>query len=714
MERMFLLIVIALVSFVSACDDYEVSDSTDSAIEDSTPAPPLAPLPNVFFNTEDKIEVWQEDVAREIDKTAELDDPNEIVQLIAAFDINQDALKSMAGDTRYWMGPVANEPHEYDEIDDPHDVSLTITDAERLEDADSEYEAGKIYAHLGDTAGVIRCAEALVDEGEWKAVALLGIYLDDFALLDQATDKMMAADLRSKTCDVINVAISSGQTKAAKHVADRHGFDVVDGNSSYTIIDRVLGDNDYELLPDLVEWQMTSDDPERSVELIVILAEHDKMAARGYARQYLEQDKANTFGSVGCYDGCYAYGVTGSIGFYNLVKGNAELRELYFQRTRESVERFIYYGRYSEVDLRTTELIEGYDFTEQMYYMTSGMQSFAGGFTEYSSILWSALYAVRLNGDANLIAAWSGILDDFGKYSVFGREFGRAMLGQKFSYDTEGLGSTEQFILTSLAGKEMDTFNARDSDWQEHWFEQILSGAEISSTDAVRLWDAVFVVEMDVDDGVRYDPAEFDEKAKVAARLYEDIDLRNEAAAIYLVLVRSGWRGELPNAYTGLNGVNRFRRHTFGPADWSLVYEAARIGHVDYAKRIIITAWRKKLRRSFVAMNSAVGHLVIDLNEPFQSADFNARQMQNAVDGVFYVDETKFTPRTSEAANAIFAGIADKLRADLPEAYRNFILDQAEAGNTGLYEAEVARLVDADQGEALDRLISAREARVSN
>ena len=422
-----------------------------------------------------------------------------------------------------------------------------------------------------------------------------------------------------------------------------------------------------------------------------------------------------TFGSVSCGEGCYAYGVTGTIGFYNLIRGDAELRELYLLRTRESAERFLYSEVYSEIDIRTTGDIEGYDFNEHMYYNTGGMQSFAGGYIQLPNILWSALYAVRLNGDRELITCWSSIFDDFGKYSAFGSQFGRAMLGQPFDHQVDGLSSAEEFILTSLAGAEMNEFDAADHNWREAWFDQVIYGADISSVDAVRLWDVVITVEMAVDDGVRYDPDEFEGKASVAARMFEDSDLRTQAAATYLILVRSGWRGELPNEYTWASGPWRYHSHGYGPDDWALIYEAARAGDVERAKRIIVTAWQDKLRLSDRELSQANGKLERVLAEPFNAASFNARRLQDAHDGGFFaVDEAAFTPRTTEAANAIFAPLANELRVGAPDVYRDFILDQVESGNTGLYEAEVTKLVDADEAELFDQLISAREARASN
>ncbi len=116
------------------------------------------------LDSPEEVAAWQADAIAKVDAYAALPDPDAVrAKYLPYFKVKAKVAAQPLGDARVWDAP----------------AQKTRTDAAALEAKSEEYEAGRIYASLGDKDAVRRCSRKLADELEWAAVAKLAFLIGD-------------------------------------------------------------------------------------------------------------------------------------------------------------------------------------------------------------------------------------------------------------------------------------------------------------------------------------------------------------------------------------------------------------------------------------------------------------------------------------------------------------------------------------------------------
>lgn len=159
---------IVLLALVGCQSDPVVVAHPRSSEVAVAPAPIAAkmdlPAYDESLDSPEKVSAWQSDVIAKADAYAALPDPEEIQARYAPyFKLKAKMVAQPLGNAAVWDAP----------------AQKTRADAAALEANSEEYEAGRIYASLGDKDSVRRCSGKLAGEAEWAAVAKLAYLIGD-------------------------------------------------------------------------------------------------------------------------------------------------------------------------------------------------------------------------------------------------------------------------------------------------------------------------------------------------------------------------------------------------------------------------------------------------------------------------------------------------------------------------------------------------------
>jgi len=482
MKRISLLLAAMLVG-CSGPTEIETPDSNGTEVVTQAPTPRevRAPRTNTDFQSAEYVESWNSGINEEISLLVSAPDPVELFGVVTSnYRVSVQDSEVLFGRKDVWDPAwVAYGPtdHLIDEVPSP-------MEAERLEAADQKWPAAQIYAAHGDYVSANRCAQKLFDEGSYKVAAMTAVLTGDTEMMTKATTVMVEARYITKTFDVIRYAIEQGRPQAARHIADTHGFDLLEVTDEYAVRQLAIA-GDGSLLPPFIEanlrnWEAGGDlshphGAETIVADIAMLGRTDKEAARGYAARYLRLEHANVLIWVHCGEGCYASPMQGTLELYELIKHDSELKQLYLDRTRRFVDEawpVPTLDEYGEVDDLPAQVIAGEHVGNMYGGWSTGMW---GGDDIYpeTSLLYTLLMNVRQSGDADLIRLWTELLDSFGQRSVehfegstlaFEREMGRGILGQPVNTDAPDLTLIERYLLSNMLGRPAPDLSGL---WQE-------------------------------------------------------------------------------------------------------------------------------------------------------------------------------------------------------------------------------------------------------
>lgn len=681
MNKFFSLVLIVAFGLTVGCGEEPVATSGNGGWVETLPSPPIVapepeptPVTDDRFDTEEEIEAWRAEFRTALESYRTAPDPMAVIRLADAFKLKPEHLIVYA-DPMEWQEPapsaVATEPV-------PTPAELRV-EAERLEGEDSELNAGEIYAELGDTAAVKRCAKALVEEGEWKAVAMLSVLSGDVESLDRATDQLMGAFQVSRTKDVVRYAFLHGHNIEGERIMQRHGFEMGEHDFNFTFMarQRLEDANDARLMlkvfPEAIAWSYECGEWSKPAAAdILLVAKTDKAGALGLAKLYIARPETNLFIEAYEGEGTHVSPFLSNIELFQLVRGDAALREAYFVKAEAS---FRFYA--GLVPDRQESVICG--------------GSYSGALAYEEAYVYSYLREVAKTRDQGLIDFWARMLSELETCSTgldtehdaamacqqraYVAAVGRSVLGKPMAPKAELLDWQSRYLLARAQGQaepELDDDTAEDVDFQE--FFETLSRGDLARTDLDRLWGE-FELPWAEDDGVRYAPAEFSERAADAARLYESYDTQASGEAMMLRLIHSGYRGDLklPDVEYGFRtGVSA-----------ELAYAAAGIGQDTWAKTHIGRELESRAYNAVINSKETAKHDLIEFfRRPYRAAHANAGVKSRHPD----IDAS---PASDEEAYAIVAPVVAPLLESDRELYEILLGD---SDLTALREAEIARL----------------------
>lgn len=430
---------------------------------DPQPTHDLVSLPvNRTFLSEAGVWGWRNDVYTAATRLADArqHDPDAF-QLLSGFDLSPNALVAFAqAGTSVW----SSEPRVVPEVL----ISTNPGEAKAAFDADDEYEAGLIYANIGDVAAVKRCITALQEEGETVAVAELAILINERSALFIAVDALVKARFTTHLENLADSAYASGKNNLATEIVKQG--DLTDWIPSRDAIHRAAKSGHGEFLPDILARGYIEDVYGEILSNIVLIARSNRPAALQYARLYLERPESNPFFTMSTGEGDYFHPVADSVRFYELIKGDPALVKLYEDRVSAVIRRAVN----EEVDGTSIDGSPSYD---SMFGWSMGMWGSEKFMKE--NFLWSHLVLVKATGNTSLIRFWNTQLDVIGQRFPFDREVGRLVLLGTWNPSARDLTPLEQYALKRTAGKVLsNTPPPRDTetpgDRRDHSLEWLI------------------------------------------------------------------------------------------------------------------------------------------------------------------------------------------------------------------------------------------------
>jgi len=458
-----------IVLLIAGCSgEPAVTQNASATSADVAPKPAPAP-PDEPFDSPEEIAAWQSRVQTLADTYAAAPDPELEIAKLDAFPVDTTVVGKLASPPETWKAGY----RIHTDVDLDHDDGLKPSkeEAARLEAADQEFVAGQMYVDLGLKADAARCADTLEAEGEWNAVAVLAIHLDDLARLEKAVVVMEGGGQLSRLESLVSRALEAKKPAAAEWLAKRFKHPVVTEITADTV--RMMTHHgDASLLPALIEYELKSEYPEaarvrieafdwrehgareRIVEDIVVLSRTDRAKAKEYAKAYLAMRSANTVGIGECGEGCYFTAARGTLELYQLMRDDAEAKALYLERTRQWF-----------TDTAQTGGSFVYSGQEELW----GSNGLNAGFTaSQGNDLYALLAEIRTLKDPALVEVWEQNLATIGKEAPIARELGRLALGLSWNPDAEDLEPSDRRILRRIAGKDASAPAHMPSEWSRY------------------------------------------------------------------------------------------------------------------------------------------------------------------------------------------------------------------------------------------------------
>jgi hypothetical protein len=497
--------------------------SVSCTTEGPVPPPPsvevVQPLPtprvDLSMSHDSAVDEWEISVGDRIRDLQSISHPENMFPITDEFDVGVEVL---IGDPNVWN---AGWQPEYLRAEEPVKSQVrTLGEAQALESSDLCWKAVGIYVSLEMPEDALRCGHTLFDKGEYKVAAMTGVLVGDMKLTTDSTTKLLDADQPTRAKDIVSYAVRNGHVKAARHVATTHGWVLADLVKDH-LMEEVAMKGDVDAQESFIvrglkavsdrSARTQSDDMELdTVTWIVLFSKSNPEQAREYAAEYLKNPGVNIFVSVSDEEMYEASAVQGSLDFWDLIKDDPELKDLYFAHIRQFFDDVwpVHTGKY--VDHASESVIIGAHGTT--FYDWHG-QSMQQGLHDYTNLLYSHLWMVRQKGDPELIEFWVNMIDgltvrcvhvcseDF-KVPVFEREAGRAVLGRPFDYEAKGLSLTQRYLLARIAGEgppnldsiweqmaSVGRYNVYGSDYGIEWLFALLTQGRISEKNLIELLD---------------------------------------------------------------------------------------------------------------------------------------------------------------------------------------------------------------------------------
>jgi hypothetical protein len=347
---------------------------------------PTIPEPERYFADADNMADW---IDQTVNATLELKNaprPEPELEVFKHFTLKPE---NLADDLGFWRIDNSRSPVDVT-MPPPH-----LSDVINLESQGERLAAGEKFAELGMTEDVRRCLGSLQKDGEWKAVAMLAILLDDTKSLDHATDILMKDDHVSRTKDLIEYAVLHQHGSMADHLAERHHFNVV-AELDQWCLERLAQQGDVKYYADWVESQIGTDLENYYAQAILTIAKHDKPRALQLAEKYLGWKDACVLIEY-CSGECGNKHQRGAMELYHLVKEDQHLRQLYIESfarlwKHDPPSRGPLYLDYGPDDIRlvTSELallVKETGDKDLIAAMLTGLEAQTPGFERESSVL---------------------------------------------------------------------------------------------------------------------------------------------------------------------------------------------------------------------------------------------------------------------------------------------------------------------------------------
>jgi len=427
-----------------------------------TPVPPDPEVDNTFLDKQ-AVEAWRAEFAKMVEDRAAAPSPEKILAYAKDFKVDVSKPDPLIGDPVIWNSDWAYVYPSYSQVEEPKKDKPNVEQAKALEAANRHLDAAWIWIEMGKVEDAKRCGEKLIQKGEWKAVAMVAVLTGDLGSLTQATTKMMKADQFSRTQDVVHFAFQKDKMNAAKHLCVTHGWQIEDVLLEEDI--RSLARRgDASLMPALIErslkdWenQQYNHNLDDLVADIMTFAKSNPTKAKVYATRYLKLPQANVLIWVSCGEGCYNTPIRGSLELYQLVKADASLREMYFERARQFVNEAFPLNQ-GDVPIEVIRTIAG-DHAGNMSGWSTDMWGNTSSSHDGGNLLFTYLWHVRRSNDQHLKSFWAQMLDTFGNRKgmdgplIFEREIGRFLLGLPSNAKAQGLTPEQSVVLDVFQGR---------------------------------------------------------------------------------------------------------------------------------------------------------------------------------------------------------------------------------------------------------------------
>jgi hypothetical protein len=605
------------------------------------PPTPIIPEPDRYFASAENMATWIDQTVHAVQKLKSAPRPEPELEPFNHFTLKPE---NLAGDVSLWK---IAEDNRFDPVEMP---PALLSDAINLESENERLAAGEKFAELGKTDDVRRCLESLKKDGEWKAVAMLAILLDDAKSLDHATDILMKDDHVSRTKDLIEYAVNKKHASMADHLAERHHFNVIAELDPW-FLEAHARDGDVHYYADYIDNKIGTDyEHSEFAEAILTVAKHDKPRAFQLAEKYLGWKEMSVLLDY-CYGECSNQHQSGAMELFDFVKEDENLKRLF-------VESF---ARLWKHDEPTSEFQypNHYD-----YFDISGEH------------LTALALLVKETGDQDLIAAMRTALDS--QTPGFEREVSVLILGGTPVLEAEGLKDHETFLLEwAMSGKkparEIPTSDAMD------WTIQFIARGDITLDLLKREWGRLGL------------------PTGIAGKKYT-----REEADQAIALVKQGGIGDAATAQivqdVALSGFAVPLDLNFQEVTPEFAYVLAIQGRMDEAKRILLNKAYAEYSRAYLDEGFALRDTEALFDKILEVAQKNADVIQRGGETVFPCDR--------ESAYELIADSLLSLRQDRRDAYITIVAELART-YAWLYERESEVLAKAGEITLLQDLANA-------
>jgi hypothetical protein len=548
-----------------------------------------------------------------------------------------------------------------------------LADAKKAEANGEEFEAGKMYARIGDKAGVQRALNAMKKELEWEAVASLSVDINDKSSMLSALNTLKSGDQISKINNVLAYALQKNPALASEIMTTYNlpvpdeAADVVrklalNGNGAYLSavvrkqLDAFKASSGEENMRDMSLDGLVAD--------IAILSRGDRAAAAVLAKEYVSQPWANTIVSYCTGECSYGEPIPGLFDVYNLVASDPAARQAFLDRTAEAVKAIVSGGNYASQEFLTSRLQD--PTTAQ----------------DAGDLFASYLGMVRKSGSPELMNFWREQLTEIGTINPFKRELGKIVLGDAPDINAPDLGVAERAALQRVMGPvQLETDDVIAGYERATGAFSAAKRGKLDGPTSMRM-----LLEQDIEPLTpkqKYTPAQYDSAVKAAEALNgsESADVK---AQIVVDLLASGYRGEIPPFYT---------------QDLRVTYAMAQAG-IDVT-RVITPILEEGFKQEQSRVFWGTQKVRDKLYEPIKAADTNAAARNERQDIPHPVDRMD--------AIRMIEPVIGSVRSGARRAYDLFIVDMESVMDSTLYETELARMVAANDLSGADHLRGLRQ-----
>jgi hypothetical protein len=605
------------------------------------PPTPTIPEPDRYFESGENMAAWIDSTVHVVQELKNAPRPEPELDPFKHFTLKPE---NLAGDVSLWK---IAEDNRFDPVEMP---PVLLSDAINLEAGGERLAAGEKFAELGKTDDVHRCLESLRKDGEWKAVAMLAILLDDTKSLDHATDILMKDDHVSRTKDLIDYAVTKQHASMADHLAERHHFNVAAELSVYVLED-LARQGAVRYYADYVEARIGTEyyKEDSFTKSILMVAKHDRARALQLAEKYLGWKDVSVLIEY-CEGECSNKPQPGVIELYDLIKDNERLRQLF-------VESF---GR----------LWERENVAVQDWYNKRGNTDSRSQFSSALALL------VKETGDQDLIAAMRAGLDS--EPPCIEREVSILMLGGTPVLEEDGLKDHETFLLEWAMSHEIPS-------------------REIPTSDAMD-WAIQFIARGDITlDLLKWEWGRLGLPTGIAGKKYT-----REEADQAIELVKKGGIGGAATMQiiqdVALSGFTVPLDLNFEEVTPEFAYVLATQGRMDEAKRILLNKAYARYSEAYLDEHFALQAVEALLGKMLETAEGNAEVVKRGGEAVLPCDR--------ESAYELIADSLATLRQDRRDAYLRVVVELARK-YYWLYERESEQLAKAGEIALLQDLANA-------